>query len=81
MVLKDKPYKKGMVLIMKSVKKRDNRIVEFDREKIVSAIQRAFIEVDGTLSDLAKSIAESIATKVSLIPEDMSVEQIQDQVI
>ena len=81
MVLKDKPYKKGMVLIMKSVKKRDNRIVEFDREKIVSAIQRAFIEVDGTLSDSAKSIAESTATKVALIPEDMSVEQIQDQVI
>ena len=66
---------------MKSVKKRDNRIVEFDREKIVSAIQRAFIEVDGTLSDSAKSIAESTATKVALIPEDMSVEQIQDQVI
>lgn len=81
MVLKDKPYKKGMVLSMKSVTKRDNRIVEFDREKIVSAIQRAFIEVDGTLSDSAKAIAESTADKVALIPEDMSVEQIQDQVI
>ena len=81
MVLKDKPYKKGMVLSMKSVTKRDNRIVEFDREKIVSAIQRAFIEVDGALSDSSKAIAESIANKVALIPEDMSVEQIQDQVI
>lgn len=66
---------------MKSVKKRDNRVVEFDRSKIVSAIQRAFIEVDGSLSDSSTKIANTIADKIAAIPEDKSVEEIQDLVI
>lgn len=66
---------------MKSVKKRDNRVVEFDRSKIVSAIQRAFIEVDGSLSDSSTKIANTIADEISVIPEDKSVEEIQDLVI
>ena len=66
---------------MKSVKKRDNRVVEFDRSKIVSAIQRAFIEVDGSLSDSSTKIANTIADEIAVIPEDKSVEEIQDLVI
>lgn len=66
---------------MKSVKKRDNRVVEFDRSKIVSAIQRAFIEVDGSLSDSSTKIANTIADEIADIPEDKSVEEIQDLVI
>lgn len=66
---------------MKSVKKRDNRVVEFDRSKIVSAIQRAFIEVDGSLSDSSTKIANTIADEIAAIPEDKSVEEIQDLVI
>lgn len=66
---------------MKSVKKRDNRVVEFDRSKIVSAIQRAFIEVDGSLSDSSTKIANTIADEIAVIPEDNSVEEIQDLVI
>lgn len=66
---------------MKSVKKRDNRVVEFDRSKIVSAIQRAFIEVDGSLSDSSIKIANTIADEIAAIPDDKSVEEIQDLVI
>lgn len=66
---------------MKSVKKRDNRVVEFDRSKIVSAIQRAFIEVDGSLSDSSTKIANTIADEIAAIPDDKSVEEIQDLVI
>ena len=29
------------------VKKRNNQIVEFDKNKIIEAINKAFIEVDG----------------------------------
>ena len=46
---------------MKQVKKRDGRIVDFDSNKIINAVLAAFKEVDGEISDYAKSKAQNIA--------------------
>lgn len=58
--------------------KRDGTKVLFDPNKIVKAINKAMISVDGALyeSDTAEEIAELIASK----NKDMTVEQIQDLV-
>ena len=45
---------------MKQVKKRDGRIVDFDSSKIINAVLAAFKEVDGEISDYAKSKAQNI---------------------
>ena len=46
-----------------NVIKRNGDIVAFDKNKIISAINKAFIEVDGQLyeTDTANSISEDIA--------------------
>ena len=61
-----------------NVIKRNGDIVAFDKNKIISAINKAFIEVDGQLyeSDTADSIAEDIAA----LDKEISVEEIQDLV-
>ena len=46
---------------MKQVKKRDGRIVDIDSSKIINAVLAAFKEVDGEISDYAKSKAQNIA--------------------
>ena len=65
--------------------KRDGTQVQFDRDKIISAINKAFIEVDGKLyeTDTAYDIAVEIEyTARQLAKEDriLSVESIQDLV-
>lgn len=65
--------------------KRDGTQVQFDREKIINAINKAFIEVDGKLyeTDTAYDIAVEIEQAVrQLAKEDriLSVESIQDLV-
>lgn len=42
--------------------KRNGEIISFDRNKIVNAINKAFIEVDGELFET--DTAESIATDI-----------------
>ena len=63
--------------------KRDGRIVPFDKEKIVSAILKAFGAV-GTIDEYAKTKAENIANyiaeRVEERPEPYGVEEIQDLV-
>lgn len=61
-----------------NVIKRNGNIVAFDKNKIISAINKAFIEVDGQLyeTDTANSIAEDIAA----LDREISVEEIQDLV-
>ena len=60
--------------------KRNGNIVDFDRDKIVKAINKAFVEVDGKLyeTDTANGIADEIAflNKEKLL----GVEEIQDLV-
>ena len=67
---------------MITVIKRDGRKVPFDRNKIINAVQRAFLATYGDVSEYAKRKAENIAQYVeNEIPQsELSVEQIQDYV-
>jgi len=65
--------------------KRDGSRVPFDKEKIIQAITRAFIEVDGVIyeDDTAKDIADEIykmASQLSVNDKVLTVEQIQNLV-
>lgn len=64
--------------MLMTVIKRDGREVEFDKNKIISAIHKAFIEVDKTLSDDALIISNNIADFIASRDRAMSVEEIQD---
>lgn len=63
------------------ITKRDGRKVEFDSDKIVKAISKAFIEVypDG-LTDEMQACAHRIANEVSA-RDGLTVEEIQDTVV
>lgn len=66
---------------MQHIKKRDGRIVEFNRNKIVNAILKAFEQVDGEISDYAIEKTNNIANFIGEKREDnLTVEQIQDLV-
>ena len=62
------------------IKKRNGNIVAFDREKIIHAVNAAFLEVDGEVKD--SLIAEDIATVVEYEAafKDLTVEDVQDLV-
>lgn len=60
------------------VVKRDGRVVKFDKEKIKTAIGKAFQEVDGELSVYAKEKCREIANYIESINTKLSVEEIQD---
>ena len=62
--------------------KRDGSKVPFDTWKIISAINKAFIEVDGRLyeTDTAEDIANEISMQILNSSTDVSVETIQDWV-
>ena len=62
--------------------KRDGRLAEFDQEKIKNAILKAFVAVDGELTDYAITKADNIAAyvKSSQGEERYTVDQIQDLV-
>lgn len=62
--------------------KRDGAIVPFDIEKIIVAINKAFVEVDGALyeEDTANDIAYEIGCKVANMKDYITVEEIQDLV-
>ena len=66
------------------IRKRDNSLVEFDKLKIVNAINGAFLDVDGTLyeTDTAQDIATDIEKKILKFQphEPVGVETIQDWV-
>lgn len=64
---------------MTKVLKRDGRKVEFDREKIVQAVLKAFEEVDDEVSPEAKVKATEIASYISRsLCGELAVEKIQD---
>ena len=66
---------------MQYIKKRDGRVVKFNKNKIVNAILRAFEDVDGEVSDYAIEKANNIANFIGEKNEDiLTVEQIQDLV-
>ena len=61
--------------------KRDGSITQFNKKKIINAINKAFIEVDGKLyeDDTAKDIAEDIERQITHFPDgSVGVEDLQD---
>lgn len=61
--------------------KRDGSITQFNKKKIINAINKAFIEVDGKLyeDDTAKDIAEDIKRQINHFPDgSVGVEDLQD---
>ena len=68
------------------IAKRDKTIVPFNRQKIVNAINKAFLEVDGTLyetdtsSDIASDIEEILYHIDETTDTPVTVEQVQDLV-
>ena len=60
--------------------KRDGSKVNFNKKKIINAINKAFLEVDGQLyeDDTAKDIANEIERDI--YKDEITVEEIQDQV-
>ena len=67
---------------MLQVEKRNGILVPFDKQRIINAINKAFIEVDGTLyeEDTANDIADEIKYSVKTADKIISVEEIQDMV-
>ena len=65
---------------MKYITKRDGRQVPFNKNKIITAILKAFIAVDGEVSDYATEKANKIADFIEnkLQDEHLGVEDIQD---
>ncbi|WP_099467881.1 anaerobic ribonucleoside-triphosphate reductase [Konateibacter massiliensis] len=58
--------------------KRDGRKVEFDKDKIVQAVLKAFSEVDGELTSEAKRKATNITNYIEGLQKPLKVEEIQD---
>lgn len=65
-----------------NVIKRDGRKVEFDKNKIKVAVSKAFIDVDGELTQYAKEKSNEIANHIlSVGKSSMTIEEIQDEVV
>ena len=60
------------------VTKRDGRQVKVDKDKIVKAISKSFVEVYSTVTDEMSGFANKVATEISSKEADMTVEEIQD---
>ena len=70
---------------MLTVIKRDGRKVDFNRQKIINAVHKVFIAVDGALTPYAKEKAINIAEYVEkhfidIGQEEVGIEEIQDLV-
>lgn len=64
------------------IKKRDGRLVPFDKTKIITAILAAFKEIDGEITPYAEKKANNIADYISKISEEkeLSISDIQSLV-
>lgn len=63
--------------------KRDGSLANFDKQRIINAINKAFIEVDGDVlnEEIAQEIADDIEEMVNGFPNgSIEVEEIQDMV-
>lgn len=64
--------------------KRDGRTQAWNKQKVIEAIKKALVAVDGTLTkagvNMARRIAKNIEKEVFESPVALSVEQIQDKV-
>ena len=64
------------------VYKRNGEVENFDKNKIITAINKAFVEVDGILyeTDTAEDIADAIERFVGLNNYPVPIEKIQDRI-
>lgn len=62
------------------VKKRDGRRVKFNKEKVRTAVLKAFTDVDGEETQYAKDKAREIANYIESLDKNIDVETIQDLV-
>jgi len=58
--------------------KRDRRKVEFNKQKIIEAIENAFNDIDNEVSSEAKKKSNEIASYIESLNKDFTVEEIQD---
>ena len=63
------------------VVKRDGRKVEFDKDRIKTAVLKAFLEVEGEETPYAKEKSREIANYIESLNKDMKVEEIQEEII
>lgn len=63
---------------MLKVTKRDGRTVDFDKNKIIKAVEKAFIEIDNELTSDSKRKVKDIASHIENLNNNMSVEDIQN---
>jgi ribonucleoside-diphosphate reductase alpha chain len=72
----------GGMMALTRLKKRDGRIVEFEKEKITNAIFKAAKSVGGEDIELAKALAEQVVAQLEeKFPKEIpSVEDVQDTV-
>ena len=63
-----------------NVTKRDGRIVQFNKDKIVKALEKAFLDIDKEITEDSQQKIESIATSIEKESEnkEFNVEDIQD---
>lgn len=67
---------------MKTIVKRNGKEEAFDKNKIVNAIKKAFLEADGVVDEKSAAIAEKIAAEIENSNKSkMNVEDIQDEVV
>lgn len=63
------------------VKKRNGSIVDFNKDKVVESVRKAFVEVDGELTTSARQKSNAIASYIANSETDIiDVEEIQDSV-
>ena len=62
--------------------KRDGKKVEFEKQKVINAINAAFLDVDDILyeTDTAEDIATEIGNMIAKNENGVSVEVIQNQI-
>ena len=62
------------------VTKRDGRIVQFNKDKIIKALEKAFLDIDKEITEDSSQKIESIATSIEKESEnkELNVEDIQD---
>lgn len=63
---------------MQKVIKRNKRKVNFNKDKIINAIEKAFMEVDEEITTKAHNKVREIANYIGDIEENLTVEEIQD---
>ena len=63
-----------------NVTKRDGRIVQFNTDKIIKALEKAFLDIDNEITEDSKQKIESIALSIEKESEnkELNVEEIQD---